>query len=532
MPKLFYNGRIYTMDRNRPIADNILVEDGLITDINVAETMDHYNKIDLEDKTLIPGLSDSHLHTLMYGKELDMLDLSDVKSIDHMIAETRSYIESKQLEPDDWVFGWGWNQENFDQDKLPTTNDLDKISKNHPIVLKRECRHLLVANSIALNMAGITARTEVEDGKIVLDENNKPNGVICENAQKLIANAAPKTTVSELKKYIIKAAEKFKEYGLTFVQTDDLDDTNISYKKVLQAYYELADAGQLPIRFNLQLRLKNEDQFKEFLNEHQPGKYNEFLTLGPLKIWADGSLGAKTAALRENYLGHKDSFGELLFSREKMKKMAELAYQNDMQIACHAIGDRTIEQFVEIIEELNQKYNKELRHRIIHAQMADYELLERMSAAGINTDIQPAFTASDWKSVAKKIGKAREQQSYLWKDMIDLNINTAGSSDCPIEIPDPIWGIFCAVTRKDKNLEPEFGWLPNQKITVQDALEMYTTNAAFNAFSESKRGKIKVGYQADFSILDKDPFLIEADKLYEIDIKNIVVAGTIKETKE
>lgn len=529
MPKLFYNGNIYTMDRGRPVAENVLVKDGLITKLDLERDIDgQYEKVDLEGKTMIPGLADSHLHTLMYGQELDRLDLSGSCSIDDLIASVRSFIETKEPGDDDWIFGWGWNQDNFDQEKLPTAADLDKISDKYPIVLNRECRHLLVVNSVVLERINLTGDIEVEDGKVVLDKDNKPNGIFCENAQKLVLDAVPEPDLEDIKKYIIKAGKKFREKGLTFVQSDDLDDANNSYKKILQAYYELADEKKLPVRFNLQLRLKTPEQFKEFLAGHELGRYNDFLTLGPLKIWADGSLGARTAALRESYTGLEDEFGELLFSKDKMREMVDIAYKNDVQIACHAIGDRTIEQFVEIIEEMNLKYrNKDLRHRIIHAQLADYSLLKRMAFAGINVDIQPAFTASDWKSVENKIGAKRTNQSYLWKDMIDLGINTAGSSDCPIESPDPIWGIFCAVTRKDGNLEPEHGWMPNQKITVRDGIEMYTTNAAYNAFAESRRGKIKAGYQADFTVLRNDLFLTEADNLKDVQVKDVIINGEV-----
>jgi hypothetical protein len=532
VPKLFYNAdNIYTMNRERPVIENVLVEKGVIVDYNV-EASESYEKIDLKGKTLVPGFIDSHLHTLMYGIELDMLDLSDTSSIKDLIAKTKKYIKKKDLKKGEWIIGWGWNQDKFENEELPKAKDLDKISTEYPIVLKRECRHLLVANSLALKKADITEATKVVDGKINLDSDGDPNGILRENAQKLVLKAAPETTVKDIKNYIVKSGKKFRENGLTFVQSDDLDDSNVSYKKVLQAYYELADSGQLPVRFNLQLRLTTIDQLNEFLSEHKLGKYNDFLTLGPLKIWADGSLGARTAALRESYTDRDNSFGELLCSKEKMEKMAKIAFENEMQIACHAIGDRTIEQFIEVIESLNKEYDTNLRHRIIHSQLADYKLLKRMKKAGINTDIQPAFTVSDWKIVANRLGKRREQQSYLWKNMLDLNINTAGSSDCPIEKPDPIWGISCAVTRKDKDKKPDHGWLPQQKITVQDALEIYTKNAAYNAFEEKDKGKIEVGYKADFTIIDQNPFLIKADELRDINIEATVIGGEIYPNKK
>jgi len=527
MLKLFYNADIYTMDRSNPVVNNVLVEDGIIVDYNVEEK-DEYQKINLKGKTLIPGLCDSHLHTVMFGSELEKLDLSDADSINNLIEMGKNYIENKDLEKGEWIIGWGWNQEKFDQDTLPTTKDLDEISTDFPIVFRRECRHVLTANSTALKKAGIYNK-KLNNERIYTDAKGNPNGVLCEDAQKLILDAAPQTTIDDIKHYILAASKKYLENGLTFVQSEDLADSNISYHKTLKAYFELADDGKLPLRYNLQLRLTNEKDLKEFIAKYKTGKYNDFLTLGPLKIWADGSLGARTAALRESYNDQQDTKGQLLCSREKMKTLVEIAYKNKMQVVCHAIGDRTIEQFIEIIEKFNKKYDYKLRHRIIHSQLADYKLLKRMKAADISTDIQPAFTASDWKIVGKRIGKKREQQSYLWKDMIDLGINTAGSSDSPIEKPDPFWGISCAVTRKDKFFQPNFGWLPNQKVTVQDALEMYTKNGAYNAFVENELGQIKIGYKADFSILSENPFYVEENELRNINVDTIVIDGNIIE---
>ncbi|CCU77865.1 Exoenzymes regulatory protein AepA precursor [Halanaerobium saccharolyticum subsp. saccharolyticum DSM 6643] len=525
MLKLLCNADIYTMDRSNPIVENVLVENGKIVALNVDNKIE-YQKVDLEGKTLIPGLCDSHLHTVMYGSELDKIDLSAAKSIADLIELGKNHIEDKDLKKDDWIFGWGWNQENFEEDSLPTAKDLDEISKNYPIVLKRECRHVLTANTAALKAAGLYKKN-IANKRVYKDEKGNPNGVLCEDAQKLILDAAPKTTVEDIKNYIIDASKKYLEYGLTFVQSDDLADSSISFHKTLQAYFELADSGKLPLRYNLQLRLTNEKDLKEFIANYKTGNYNDYLTLGPLKIWADGSLGARTAALRESYNNLDSAYGELLCSREKMENLVKIACENKMQVACHAIGDRTIEQFVEIVESMQEEYTDNLRHRIIHSQLADYQLLKRMKATGINTDIQPAFTASDWEIVENRIGKDREQQSYLWKDMIDLGINTAGSSDSPIEKPDPIWGISCLVSRKDELLKPEFGWLPNQKVTVQDALEIYTKNGAYNAFVEDKFGQIKPGYKADFSILSQNPFYVKEDKLREIEVCNTIIDGNL-----
>ncbi|MGM0602803.1 MAG: amidohydrolase [Bacillota bacterium] len=518
--KLFYNGYIYTMDEKNPTVKNVLVEDDKIISFNV-EVQDEYQLIDLNGKTLLPGFNDSHMHALSYGMTLDMVDLNNVNSIEEIISEVSNFIENKDPAEDEWIFGRGWNHENFTEKIMPTRYDLDKISTSRPIVLTRTCGHLLTANSAALEKININSDTYIEGGKIDIDDNGVPTGIFAEKAMDLIYENMPSFSVEDIKNYLIKAGEKLRKKGITFVQTDDLDSANVHFQKVMQAYYELADENKLPIKFNLQLRLKTPAEIKEFLDNNLITYYDDFLTLGPLKVLADGSLGARTAALRESYADEENQFGELVYGKKKLYNLSEIALKNGLQIACHAIGDRTVALFIDIMEQLQKRYGKGLRNRIIHCQITDYDLLEKMAELNLEADIQPPFTATDWSIVSERIGKDREIGTYAWKSMLDLGINAAGGSDCPVENPDPIWGIACAVTRMDKENKPDGGWQPWEKLTVQDALKLYTKNAAYNCFMENQIGQIKKNYKADFVILDKNPFLTS-----EKEIKNINVAGT------
>ncbi len=524
--KLFYNGYIYTMDENNPVAKNILVADNKIIDLNVKKDSS-YQLIDLAGSTLFPGFNDSHMHVLNFGVNLSIVDLNGIKSIDEMIKHVKKYINENKIKKEEWLFGWGWNHELFKENRMPNRYDLDKISKEIPLVLTRTCGHLAVINSKALNLLQISKTAEVEGGKIYKDKNGDLTGVFAENALNIIYKNREEISIADIKKYIIEAGKELRKKGITFVQTDDLDSANVNYQKIMQAYYELADENKLPIKFNLQLKLNTPDNLLSFLNKNKISYYNDYLTLGPLKILADGSLGAGTAALRKAYSDQKSNKGKLVYNYQKMLNLVDLAFKNNLQVACHAIGDKTIEVFIDVIEKLQTKYNNNLRNRIVHCQISDYQLLQRMAVLNINADIQPAFTATDWKIVEKRLGAERTNNSYAWKTMFDLGINAAGGSDCPVEDPDPIWGIACAVSRKDNNNEPKGGWLPWQKLSVYDAFKLYTKNAAYNCFMEKQIGQIKKNYKADFTILDKNPYdLLEKD-LKKIKIKGTVINGNI-----
>ncbi|SFL05906.1 hypothetical protein SAMN02983006_00013 [Halanaerobium salsuginis] len=524
--KLFYNGNIYTMSAEQPIANNVLIEANKIIALNV-ESAPEAELINLAGKTMLPGFNDSHLHVLNFGMNLNIIDLNGVSSIAELIELTKNYLAKNDVKAEQWVFGWGWNQELFKEKRMPNRFDLDQASKQIPIVLTRTCGHLAVVNSKALNLLDISAKTEVTGGKIGKDESGSLTGIFAENALELVYKWRDNLDVSGIKSHILKAAKKLRKMGLTHVQTDDLASTNAGYQKVMQAYYELADENNLPIKFNLQLRLKTPAEIREFLSKNSLSKYSDYLTLGPLKILADGSLGAGTAALRKNYHDQPNNKGKLAYSYQEMYNLIETAFKNNLQVACHAIGDRTLEVYLAILGQLQPKFNQQLRNRIVHCQISDYKLLNKMAELNISADIQPAFTATDWQIVAKRVGKEREILSYAWKTMFDLGINAAGGSDCPIETPAPLWGISCAVNRQDKNNKPEGGWLPWQKLTLTDALKLYTKNAAYNCFKENEIGQIKEDYLADFTILAGNPYKISETKIKDIEVAGTVVNGNL-----
>ena len=528
---LFENGQIITMNQAYPFAENILLEDSLITgvDVDPASLDGRVEKYDLQGKTIIPGLNDSHLHLIVTGMNLDMVDLKQVTSLKELQQKTREYISRENLAEGEWVMGWGWNEENFDNGEIINRRALDEISQENPMVLTRNCGHMSVLNSRAIDKCGITSETEVRGGMIELDQQNVPTGVVAEKARRLIYENIPEYSLEEFKKIIAAQAERFRAAGLTMVQSDDFAIYPGSKEKVLQAYFELVENNELPVKVNLQLRLQTVEEIIDIFSKYPGRRYTDYFTLGPLKIFADGSLGAKTAALREPYAGSNDNYGIMFDSPEELEEKVDVACRHDVQVACHAIGDRAIKVILNIYAKMKDRYGRINRPRIIHAQVTDLDLIKQMRDLGAVVDAQPPFVCSEWDYATEVLGKDRAYNIYAWKTMLDQGIVVAGGSDSPVESYNPFAGIKCAVTRQDSSLNPAGGWLPNEKLTRYEALKMYTVNSAYSCFQEKQTGRLASGYRADFLVLEQNPYKVPADDLDSMKVRASVINGNIRE---
>jgi len=517
------------MDESNPYGHNLLIEGNKIKAINVDENCidNKYKKYDLEGKTLLPGFNDSHMHILSYGISLDMVDLRQSESIEEIQERVSKFIEKKDLSEGEWIFGRGWNHEDFIEKRIPDKNDLDSVSEKYPIAITRTCGHIVSVNSKALELCNISSESYIEGGIIYKNEEGQPNGIMAEKAKEFIYQNQRELTIEDVKNYIRLATKKLQKLGLTTVQSDDLAAANIDKQQVMQAFYELSRDKELPVKVNMQLKLKSVEDLLKFINENPVRYYSDFLSLGPLKIIADGSLGARTAAMREPYADSPDEIGGLIFSKRELEELIDCAYRNNMQTALHAIGDKTIEIYLDINEKLQAKYGKKLRNRIIHCQITDYKLIKRIAKLGLMADIQPPFTASDWKMVRDRLGDKRSVNTHAWKTMMDNGINVSGGSDCPVESPAPLKGIRCAVTRLDWDDKPEGGWFPDQKLSVYDAIKMYTINSAYSCFEKDRKGILKEGYEADIVVLDQDPFIIDPKSIDDIEVYTTIVNGNI-----
>lgn len=537
MDLIFINGIVYTMDENNTISEAVAVKDNKIFKVGTTEEIlalkgDNSQIIDLEGKALVPGFNDSHMHLVNYGYSQTQADLIGVESVEEINRRVSQYIKDKKVEKGTWVRGAGWNQDYFIGDKVfPTKYDLDKISLDHPIVVTRTCGHVAVVNSKALEVLGIKKGTaQVEGGHFDLDENGEPTGIFRENALAIVYNAIPNPGINEIKEMITNAIEQLNKCGITSVGTDDFGALpGKDYNKIIEAYLELKNEGLLNIRVYQQYLIPEIDNLKGFLNKgYKTGWGDENFKIGPLKLLLDGSLGARTAVLNEPYTDNPSTSGILTATQEELDEIVDFAHNNGNQIAIHGIGDKAMYMAFESIEKtLNKNPKKDHRHGIVHAQITDEYLLNKFKDLEAIAYIQPIFLDYDWKMVKSRIGEEREKTSYNWKTMVDMGTHIACGSDSPVDSFNVMYGIYEAVTRKDLKGNPEGGWLPEQGLTVEEALYGYTMGGAYASFEEDIKGSIEEGKLADMVVLSDNIFEIDPHKIKDVNVEMTIFNGKI-----
>ncbi len=509
------------------VSDGRIVKLGTDSEIKAMCKGGGTQKIDLKGKTVLPGFNDSHLHVLAYGLEKNQVDLSRAGSPEEVIEITRRYIQKRGKKPGEWVLGSGWGRNSELEKRSLTREDLDKISCEHPIYLLRVCSHTAVVNSLALKQIGANPDVSVKGGVFDIDENGELNGVLRENALDWFEKRMPQPQKSEMKDALATAVDEAASYGLTSLQSSDLHHFN-RFEDMIELFTSLKDEGKLPVRINEQLYLPEKDMLLKYLERYRGSvAEDDFFRLGPLKLLTDGSLGARTAALQEEYSNDPENKGVLIYSQEELNDMVLLAHGEGMQVFLHAIGDAAIKSGVDALEKAIRSKPRSHRHRINHVQIGSRVLFERMARLGLLADIQPAFVGSDWSMVEELVGKERTKMSYAWKTMLDMGISLAGGSDCPTEQLDPLRGVYSAVTRKGMDDRPEGGFLPEQALTVAEAVSIYTKGSAYASFEEDKKGTLEEGKLADMVVLSEDLFRVDKEEIKEIETVCTVVGGKV-----
>ncbi|KPU44834.1 N-substituted formamide deformylase precursor [Oxobacter pfennigii] len=536
MDLILINGKIVTMDDSNPCVQAVAVDGGKIVKIgNNKEIINlkcaDTRIIDLEGKLVLPGFNDSHMHLLSYGANLYTCDLSGTESIEGLIHKMKDYLESGVFKAGQWIHGQGWNHDYFAEGRFPTRYDLDRISTEYPICIARACTHVSVVNSKALETAGITKDTsQVDGGHFDLDENGEPLGIFRENALSLIYNKIPELDKDTIKNLIKKAAEVALKEGITSIQTDDFGMLpSGDYTKIINAYKELSRAGELPLRINQQCLLPDINILKSFLNEgYRTGMGTEFYRIGPLKLLADGSLGARTAYLTESYKDDPSTKGIPVYSQAELDELVVSAHDKSMQIAIHSIGDASMYMAFESIEKaLNENSREDHRHAIVHCQITDKTLLNKFKSLDVVALIQPIFIKYDLHMAESRVGYEKAKTSYNFRTLFDMGVNIACGSDCPVEPFNVLHGIYCAVTRKDLKGYPEDGWFKEQSLSVEQAVYGYTIGAAYASFEENIKGSITPGKLGDFVVLSRDIFTMNLDEIKDAEVLMTFVGGKL-----
>lgn len=533
MKSVYYNGKVITLEGDDCSA--FAVEDGKFAKVGSDEELlgerDISETVNLAGKTVLPAFFETHMHILSLGMLLKDINHNDCDSIENLIEISRDYIEKNNIPAGKWVRGRGWNHDKFkDESRFITRYDLDKISTEHPMCFVRTCGHVIVTNSKGLEMIGMSeSAPEIEGGQIDLDENGRPLGIFRERARACILDAIPEKETEEIKELILLAQEEALANGIVEIHSDDFKDVPTNYLKVIQAYRELIDEGKLKIRVYEQCNLPSVEKIQDFLDNGYHTGWNlgdGLFTLGPLKLLSDGALGARTAYLNEPYSDEPSQRGMLLFETEDLKAMVKKCHEAGMQIAIHAIGDGAVDEVMDAIEEAKQNYHRlNERHGIIHCQVTTPAQLERMKRLDLIAYIQPIFLNYDLKILDSRLGEKRAATAYDWKSFFDKELHPTGSSDCPVESLNIMENIYAAMTRKDLNGNPQGGWKPEQNLSLEQCLRLFTINSAYACFAEEKKGSIRKGKSADFVVIDRDIAKTAPDDIKDIKIERTYLAG-------
>jgi len=509
------HGNIMTMNQSQPKAEAVAVKNGLIVEVDSDVKVKRYigkdtKIVDLSGKFVIPGLIDTHVHMANFGFSLNRIDLRSAKSIKEIQQQLKKRVQKTPKEK--WVLGRGWSQDRFKEKRYPTRWDLDKVSPHNPVILTRVCGHIAVANSRALEIANVSKETKVPiAGQIDRDpETGEVTGILREAALDLLWCAHPEPSEEELTKACSLACEKAVEAGLTSVHW--LSDSPLEIR-VLQ---RLKQEGKLPLRVYFIIPADFLDCFSE--TGLSTGFGDHTLKLGGLKMFADGSLGARTAALDKPYDDEPSTKGILCLSQKKLYRTILKAEKGGFQVCVHAIGDRALMTVLNAFEDaLRNSHKNLLRHRVEHASVLNENIVKLLRKLGLIACVQPHFVMSDFW-VKARLGPKRARWTYPFKTLVKNGVLLAGGSDCPVEPINPLFGVYALVARES---------LPEERVSVEEALRIYTINAAYASFEEKVKGSIEEGKLADFTVLSNDLFAVEPKKIRDVRVEMTIVGGKI-----
>ncbi|MDD7601393.1 MAG: amidohydrolase [Firmicutes bacterium] len=535
MKKVFFNAKVYV--EKGVYAQAVLVEDGIIravgTDAEVLAAADAdglpYEKVDCGGRTMLPGLNDSHMHLLMFGRSLYKVKTDDVKSIDELVQRCRTFIKEHPDRVKHGMHSVGWNQDNFTEGekRMPTRHDLDRISTEIPVVMERICGHMVSANTKAIEMLGFDREIpEIPGGEVRLEEDGFPSGIFTENACHVVNALIPNPTIGERQEAILAGMEYAVAHGLTSVQCNDVGYPECKGEGAFETYSQLYERGEALLRFRHQTLFDSPEEFEEYLThgEGSRGGYGKgsWLTLGPLKLYMDGSLGARTAMMKNGYVGDPDNHGVSCITPEEMDRYCAIAKKYGVQVVTHAIGDLAIEETIDAYEKAFIDGENKLRHSVIHCQITDQKLIDRIVEKGILVQAQPIFMGSDMGVMQEIMEEPLISTSLNFGTMLRRGVHLSYGTDCPVEDCNPFLNLHQAINRRHQNGQPEGGFYPKECVDVETAIDAYTLESAYCEFQENVKGRIKPGYYADLIVLDKDIFTCDP-----LEIKDILPVLTV-----
>jgi predicted amidohydrolase YtcJ len=517
--------RIYTVDDARPLADAMAVRGGRVMFVGsergaLALKGASTRVLEFPGRTIVPGITDAHAHLLGLGRSLTSVNLVGTRSYEEVVARVAS--RAKEVPPGTWVLGRGWDQNQWGDTRFPTHEALSRTVPNNPVALTRVDGHALLANASTMALARVTASTRDPDGgRIVRSAGGKPSGVFVDRATDLIERAIPAPSREESKQALLAAIAEANKWGLTGVH-----DAGES-RQTIDIFEELGRSGALSLRAYVMISDDSAAITQYFARGPQSALYDGRLWIRSIKLYADGALGSRGAALLDHYSDDPNNFGLLVSKPEHLRQVAIEALRHGFQVCTHAIGDRGNRVVLDAYETaLREVPVADHRFRVEHAQILNHDDIPRFAELDVIPSMQAVHQTSDMYWAGERLGPSRLYGAYAWKSLLATGVVIANGSDFPVEAVNPLLSFHSAVTREDANNWPPGGWHPEQRMTREEALKSMTIWPAYASFQESMLGSLTPGKLADFVVLDQDIMRVPAEEILRTHVIATYLAGT------
>ncbi len=514
--KVFYNGKVYTMDNSFSIDQAFAIQNGRIKETgsndDILSEFPDAEKIDLKGAFVYPGFIDAHCHFYGYATDQLKCDLYGTKSFEEIIEKLKEFSTGNKFS---WLLGRGWDQNDWENKEYPVNELLDSLFPDIPVYLMRIDGHAALCNQKALDMAGITTSTKVDGGEVI-QKDGKLTGLLSDNAVDLVKSKIPPFTPEQIDDAILKAQENCFAAGLT-----TLDDAGLG-KDSIFILHKLQQDGKLKLR--IYAMISDDPATLQYFFEHGPYK-DERMNIRAVKVYGDGALGSRGACLKKEYSDQPGHFGYMLHPREYFDKIAELARNNGFQMCTHCIGDSANKVMIDVYSKHLSTENHR-RWRIEHCQVIDPKDQKEMGDQMIIPSVQPTHATSDMYWAEERLGAERMTKAYAYEDIRDAcDGMIVFGTDFPVEDISPLKTFYAAVDRKDMNGFPKKGFQPENKIKRKDALKAMTINAAYANFEEDEKGTIEEDKFADFVILDQDLLEVKDNDIMKTKVLATYVNG-------